>query len=920
MTHGSQVGLAADARGAPDGPGEPAPDARIDPSVPTGAERQPVVGLRSATLSYGGTVAVAGVSIDLFPGEVLALLGENGAGKSTCVRLLGGIVAPDLGTVVLEGEPVQFGSARDARWQGIAVVHQTAALYGDLDITENVFSDAPLTTRSGSIDRGAMERRTHALLDQLGIGLDPRRPVRTLRTSEQQLVEIARALAADTRVLILDEPTAALSSREVERLFTVVHRLRRHGVAMLFVSHRMEEVFRIADTVAVLRDGHLVASLPRDSLDPAEAIRLMVGRALSGLYPETDRDIGEVVLAAEGLSGSAFSDVNFEVRAGEILGFAGLVGSGRTEVARVLFGIDPATSGEVQLAGEPFRIRSTGDALRQGIAYLSEDRRGQSLILGASILDNATLTVLDRVTRVRIVRPELQWNAILGYLTDLRLRYHDPDQPVGTLSGGNQQKVALAKWLATRPRVLILDEPTQGIDVQTKAEVHRKMADLASQGLAIILISSELPEIVGMSDRVVVFREGQVTATLDRGAATPEAIASAAMDVDRALTVADQGRSSVAEPVTASGAHAVPSPDAQGAAVPGANAAQERPVDVAPRASGARRGVSAILASRQLGLMIAILAVALPVTAINPRFSGYGNVAAISTDVALLAIVALGEMLVMLTRNIDVSMASIIGLSAYASAAFMSAAGDVPVGLGILVAIGVGLACGVINGAVVTLGRVPSVVVTLGTLAIFRGVDSLFAAGNQVSADEVPQSWLAMTSTRIAGIPPIVLVGLAVVVIGAWVLRSRPAARELFMIGSDQEAARVNGIRVDRRILVAFAVAGALAGLDGALWASRYATIDARVANGYELTIIAAVVVGGVSLRGGSGSVLGVVLAAALLLVVQNGLAVVRVDPLWLPAVYGAVILAAVAVDAFVRRRRAGRPLHRLASGIGART
>ena len=316
--------------------------------------------------------------------------------------------------------------------------------------------------------------------------------------------------------------------------------------------------------------------------------------------------------------------------------------------------------------------------------------------------------------------------------------------------------------------------------------------------------------------------------------------------------------------------------------------------------------------------MAAILAVAVPVTAINPRFSGYGNLAAISTDVALLAIVALGEMLVMLTRNIDVSVASIIGLSAYSSAAFMSMAGDAPLIAGILVAVAVGLACGVINGSVVTIGRVPSVVVTFGTLAIFRGLDSLAANGNQVSADEVPAGWLAMTSTRIAGIPPIVLVGIAVVVIGAWILRSRPAARELFMAGSDPEAARVNGVRVDRRVLGAFAVAGALAGLAGALWASRYATIDARVATGYELTVIAAVVVGGVSLRGGSGSVLGVVLAATLLLVVQNGLAVVRVDPLSLPAVYGAVILAAVGIDTLVGRRSAGRfTLRRARSSTG---
>ena len=512
----------------------------------------PVMALRDATLSYGGTIAVADVSLELHPGEVLALLGENGAGKSTCVKLLGGIVAPDLGSVMLDGQPVRFGSARAAARHGIAVVHQVAALYGDLDITENVFAASPLTNRLGSLDRPSMEARTRALLEELGIGLDPGRQVRTLRTSEQQLVEIARALAADARVLILDEPTAALSTREVGRLFAVIERLRGRGVAMLFVSHRMEEVFRIADTVAVLRDGRLVASKPRVQLDPAEAVRLMVGRALSGLYPEPNSGAGEVALEVSDLSGPTFEGVSFHVRSGEVLGFAGLVGSGRTEVARVLFGIDRATAGEMRLDGQQVRLSSAAEALRSGIAYLSEDRRGQSLIAESSILENATLTVLEQVTRLGIVRPDRQRSAVLGYLTDLRLRYHDDGQPVGTLSGGNQQKVVLAKWLVTRPRVLILDEPTQGIDVQTKAEVHRTIAELAAQGMAIILISSELPEIVGMCDRVVVFREGRVITTLARGDATQEAIASAAMDVAAARTVADEEPRPTARPASSS--------------------------------------------------------------------------------------------------------------------------------------------------------------------------------------------------------------------------------------------------------------------------------------------------------------------------------------------------------------------------------
>ena len=385
--------------------------------------------------------------------------------------------------------------------------------------------------RWGRLDRAEMRREALGLLETVGLVTDPDQPLNRLRSSEQQLVEIARALSVRARVLIMDEPTAALSRHEVDRLFAVVDELRDRGTAMMFVSHRMEEIYRIADRVSVLRDGHLIATERAGVLSPERAIQLMVGRALSDMYPSLDVASGSTVLEAEHLSREgAFADVSFSLRAGEIVGFAGLVGSGRTEVARVLFGVDRPTKGKMRLDGRDVAFASPSDAMEAGIAYVSEDRIGQSLIMDFAILTNASLPLIDQATRAGLIRRSLELGLVRPYLDRLRLRFRSLDQAVKTLSGGNQQKVVLSKWLATHPRVLVLDEPTQGVDVQTKAEVHVVIADLARQGLAILLISSELPELIGMCHRVIVLREGRIAAEFDRSEATQEGILFAATD------------------------------------------------------------------------------------------------------------------------------------------------------------------------------------------------------------------------------------------------------------------------------------------------------------------------------------------------------------------------------------------------------
>ncbi|MBP0582285.1 ATP-binding cassette domain-containing protein [Labrys sp. LIt4] len=828
-------------------------------------------GLVKASKRFGGTIALSDASFDLLPGEVLALLGENGAGKSTCVKLLAGVYKPDEGAVTIGGQPVEHWSPLEAQRRGIAVMHQHPGLFGDLTVFENIFVGHMPRRSLARIDYERMREEARALLDVVGLQCLPEDPLKELRTSEQQLVEIARALSVNAKVLIMDEPTAALSQREVERLFAVVADLKARQVAMMFVGHRMEEIYRIADRIAVLRDGHLIGVKRAAELDRDQAVQMMIGRPLKAIYPQWNSRPGQEVLAVSGLSREgAFEDVSFTVRAGEILGLGGLVGSGRTEIARVLFGIDQPTAGRIEMAGKAVTFADPPAAMAAGIAYVSEDRLGQSLVMDFPILDNASLPVIEKATMAGLVMRRQELSLVEPHLNRLKLKFRSFDQPVKTLSGGNQQKVVLSKWLATRPRLLILDEPTQGIDVESKSEVHTMIAELAQQGLAIILISSELPELVSMCDRIVVLREGRMTGTFSRGEVDQEKVIRAATDAGGAL------------------ASEVP---------------QARREEAARRDEPEGTWLKALLRRREVGLVGAMAAVVLPVMFLNPRMVSPENLTAIAMDAALLMIVAVAQMLVLLTRNIDLSVASVIGLSAYGAASFMHAYPDSSVLLGVAAACAIGLACGALNGLVVTLGRVPAIVVTLGTLSVFRGLNSLWAGGRQISADQVPQAWLDMTSARIAGIPAVILIAFACLVAIGAILKHWPLGRELYAIGSNPDGAALIGIRRTALVLGAFMLAGLLAGFDGALWASRYATIDARVALGFELTVIASVVVGGVAIRGGAGTVLGVALGALTLLVIQNGLTLVRVDPLWLQGVYGLVILLAIGVDTVIGRR-----------------
>jgi len=484
--------------------------------------------LRGISKRFGATQALDDVSLTLLPGEIHALVGENGAGKSTLVKILAGIHQPDSGTIALDGEPSQIAGPARARALGIAVVHQEPRLFPDLTVAENVFIGHAPTGPLGTIDWGATHRSAQQLFRQLDVQFDVGAHVRGLSMADQQLIEIAKSLSVEARVLILDEPTASLSAHEVERLFTIVRRLRDRGVAVLFVSHRLDEVFDLCDRATVFRDGRHVVTTSTKDLTTADIVRYMVGRAVS-LFPKVETPISEVLLEVDGLSRAGeFRDIGFSVRAGEIVGFAGLVGAGRTEVARVLFGIDRRDEGVIRLGGRPVSFASPSEAMDAGIAYLPEDRHQEGLVLDFSIAQNVTLPILPRLFPRLLVRESTERRVADEYTQQFNVRMTGVDQLVGALSGGNQQKVVLAKWLAAKPRVLILDEPTRGIDIGAKVEVHRIISELAASGLGIILISSDLPEVLAMSDRILVLHEGRLTAEISRDLATEERVMFAA--------------------------------------------------------------------------------------------------------------------------------------------------------------------------------------------------------------------------------------------------------------------------------------------------------------------------------------------------------------------------------------------------------
>ncbi|CAX00185.1 sugar ABC transporter ATP-binding protein [Streptococcus equi subsp. zooepidemicus] len=474
--------------------------------------------------SFGTNKVLEKIDLVLHSGQVHALMGENGAGKSTLMNILTGLFPASSGTIVIDGVEKQFSNPQEAEAFGISFIHQEMNTWPDMTVLDNLFLGREIKGTFGLLDQKAMKEKAKRAFDRLGISIPLDLPIGSLSVGQQQMIEIAKSLLSEVSLLVMDEPTAALTDRETESLFQMIASLKKEGVGIVYISHRMEEIFRVTDLITVMRDGIVVDTKPTAETNPAELVKKMVGRDIDDYYPAKAAELGELVFEVENLSGECFKDISFQVRRGEILGFSGLMGAGRTEVMRAIFGLDKRTAGRIRLNGQDIQVTNPVQAIRAGIGFLTEDRKEEGLILDFSIKDNMTLPSHKDFSKNGFFDDKTSRDFVQKMIDRLRIKSGRPEMVVGNLSGGNQQKVVLAKWIGIAPKVLILDEPTRGVDVGAKREIYQLMNELAERGVPILLVSSDLPEVLGVSDRIVVMHEGRITGELSRGEATQEKV------------------------------------------------------------------------------------------------------------------------------------------------------------------------------------------------------------------------------------------------------------------------------------------------------------------------------------------------------------------------------------------------------------
>jgi rhamnose transport system ATP-binding protein len=861
----------------------------------------PLLQLHAITKSFAAVRALRGVSFSLHAGEVHALLGENGAGKSTLIKVITGAHAPDGGTLEIGGTQHAHLTPREAHRLGIACIYQQPALFPELSVAENIALALEPPSPWRVVRWGGRMARARELMRRVGAQIDPAIEVSRLSMPEQQLVEIAKALGAGARILIMDEPTASLTQQEERLLLALIRELSAAGVGIIYISHRLDEIVQIADRVTVLRDGESVGTYAIGDITEATLIHAMVGHEMTTIYPPAEAPPGAVVLSIQklGCASAGVGEASFDLRAGEVFGLSGLVGAGRTELARVLFGLTPAESGAIVLAGQPIRVDSPEAAVAHGIAYVPEDRRRHGVILPMSITANSSLAVLSWLFPKRWMRAAPERALAADFMRDLRIKAASSEAPGASLSGGNQQKVAVARWLATRPKVLILDEPTQGVDIGAKAEIHAIIRRLAADGLAIILISSELPEILGMSDRIGVMRGGMLMAIFTAAEATAPSLMAAALG--QAPQAVECGGAPPLSPGRAGRESQSMQPADAGCALPlpraglPAKAAEHRrtPQPAAPggRGTGAFREWSVAVA---LAVFLAVLAV------LAPRFFTTAQLVPLLTAAAPALLTAAGASLVILTRQIDISIGSQFAWCSVLAG--LAAAHGWPLPAVCAVAVAVGVALGAINGLLVAALELPSIVVTLASMVTLREALRWWREGEMVRDLPPTFQWFGLSQT--AGQWTTIALAAGCFILLALALSRLAGGRFLYAVGSDAEAACLAGLRPRVVTFAAFAAAGALTGLAALLNAVRFADVDPKSGQGLEMQAIAAAVVGGIAIAGGRGRLWGVLPGLLILAIIGPALVFTHTPPQWERALQGAIILLAVGADGWRNRRK----------------
>lgn len=823
----------------------------------------PLLRLVDVTRRFPGVVALDRVSFDLAAGEVHALVGENGAGKSTLINVIAGLLAADDGFMLLGGRRVAWANPTEARSNGIVTVHQEAELFEALSVAENMALEGGLPTGpAGWVRWREILGQAERAVAPLGEPLDVRRPGAELSVAQRHLAQIAAAVARKARVLVLDEPTSALTAGETAWLFDEIRQLKSTGVGIIYISHRQDEIFQLADTITVLRDGRRVWTGPASQIDREQLIRHMVGRGRSMAFDvrsprSTERQAGARLQAERLTAADGSFEVSLTANGGEVLGVYGLIGSGRSEFARAVFGLDPPARGTIVVDGRKRAIRAPRQAVAAGIAYLPEDRLRQGLFRGLSIRANTVLCALRSLAAGPLTSAARERAATRQQTSALAIKSRGTEQPVGQLSGGNQQKVVLARWLLTRPAVLILDEPTRGVDVASKAEIHRIVRRLADDGTAVVMINSDLAEVMEHADRIVVFRAGRVAAEFDPREATPESVAAAALP-DRAM------RQPVASRTTRYRRRWLPATEAA------------------------------------LAIAIGVLATVLALT--TDTFLTSDNLWRLLASGAMWCILSLGAAAIILAGGIDISLGSLLALSAGVGGLVLKSPypPEATIPLAVLAALATGTAGGLCNATLALVGRIHPIVVTLGTMTVYRGLLISLTGGQTIT--QLPAGFIGWSNARVFGINgSVALCAVTVAAVYLWLGHFR-SGRHLVALGASPSAARLVGISRWRVWLAAFGAGGLLAALAGLVELSQTGSLQSGMGTGYELQAIAAAVVGGVSITGGRGSVIGVCLGAALLSLIYNALVLWQISGYHYALVTGLLLLAAVLVDLVWRR------------------
>ena len=871
--------------------------------------RSPVLELDKVTRTFPGVVALSEVSFDLLPGEVHALVGENGAGKSTLINLVSGVLHPDGGFIRLNGQRVGITDPVAARKKGIITVHQEADFFPTLSVAENMALLHGLPTNRWSlVDWRSIYVAAQRSMDAMREAIDIEAPASRLRVAQRHMAQIASADLENAKVVILDEPTSALTTVEAEWLFEQIACLKQNGSGIIYISHRQEDIFAIADRITVLRDGHRIWTRSRNEVTSESMIEAMVGRELEKVRRRGvavgNRENSHPRLKISNLNDrrKRFSNINLEVHAGEILGIYGLIGAGRTELAHTVFGIRKVSSGTIEVDGKPRRVRKPQDALLAGIAYLPEDRLQQGICRGLSVRANAVLTTLAQLTlhpqkesekeppktkrSSRFNLSRLLQKNFLGMFANrkaeqkaagqvasqLQVRHRSLEQPISQLSGGNQQKIVIGRWLLADPKVLILDEPTRGVDVGAKAEIHRILRSITERGCAVVMISSELPEVLNYSDRILVMRNGQIAASFSGEDTSAAEVATAALPTDGCTSprvVKEIDRSAIQRWFT------------------------ERTTTVK----------NLQLPRGEIGLLVMVLILGIWLGLTSDGFFHPANIAQLLADTALWVILGLAATTVIITGGIDISVGSLLALSAAGAGLVLKLplSPTVTIPLAIFVALSVGISGGLINGAISLIGRVHPIVVTLGMMIIYRGVVIGLLRGHQISY--LPQAFGNLVVHPESGFRgSIVFGGLVAVGMHVVFVHTR-MGRHFFALGASPTAARTVGISKPKTWLWAFGLSGLLVGLAGLMELSASMNMQSQLAKGWELQAIAVAVIGGVSIIGGRGNVLGVVLSALLLRLVNSALVRWQIQGDQVDVVVGGMILAAVLFDLAWRRR-----------------